>query len=204
MKILFSALVFSSLLCGANTAVAQAVVGKPAPTFTATATSGKSISLSDYKGKYVVLEWMNPECPFVNKHYNGGNMPATQKRATAAGAIWLSINTSDQPSGSKPVRDKLQGWMNSQHAAPTAVLLDDGTIGQAYGARTTPHMYIINPRGQLIYTGAIDSKPTADPADIKTATNYVTQALSEAMANKPVARPNTQAYGCSVQYPRTR
>jgi len=201
MKTLLSALVATSFLFGANLANAKAAVGKPAPAFTATSVSGKAVSLSDYKGKFVVLEWTNPECPFVQKHYDGGNMPSTQKRAVESGVIWLSINTSDHEPGGKS-GGKLQSWMKSKHAAATAMLLDNGKIGEAYGARTTPHMYVIDPNGLLVYAGAIDSKPTSNPADIRGATNYVNQALDQAMANKPVSRPLTEPYGCSVKYPR--
>jgi peroxiredoxin len=195
-----------SLLCGAallstGASMAQAVVGQAAPAFSATDTSGKTVALADFKGKYVVLEWTNPGCPFVQKHYNSGNMPATQKEATAKGAVWLAVNTTAKDAGDYMAPAELQAWVKSKNAAPTAMLMDaDAKVGRAYGARTTPHMYVIDPQGKLIYAGAIDSKPSADPADIKTATNYVTQALGEAMAGKPVSRATTQAYGCSVKY----
>lgn len=199
MNIILSALVCTALLVGADLATAKAGVGKPAPAFTATSTSGKLVSLADYQGRFVVLEWTNPECPFVQKHYNSGNMPATQKRAMKSGTVWLTINTSDE--SPRLAGDKLQSWMKSKHGSSTAVLLDNGTIGQAYGARTTPHMYIVNPRGVLVYAGAIDSEPTSDPADIQRATNYVNQALDQARANKPVTQPITEPYGCAVKYP---
>jgi peroxiredoxin len=195
-----------SLLCGAallsaGASMAQAVVGQAAPAFSATDTSGKTVALADFKGKYVVLEWTNPGCPFVQKHYNSGNMPATQKEATAKGAVWLAVNTTAKEAGDYMAPAELQAWVKSKNAAPTAMLMDaDAKVGRAYGARTTPHMYVIDPQGKLIYAGAIDSKPSADTADIKTATNYVTQALGEAMAGKPVSRATTQAYGCSVKY----
>ena len=194
-RLLMTAVCGVSLLSG-GVAMAQAVVGQAAPAFTATDASGKQVKLADYKGKYVVLEWTNPECPFVQKHYDSGNMPATQKQATAKGATWLSIQTAttDGPG--------LQSWQKSKNAAPTATLLDaDAKVARAYRAKTTPHMYIVDPQGLLVYAGAIDSKPTANPADIKGATNYVNQALAEAMAGKPVSQPSTQAYGCSVKYP---
>jgi len=177
-------------------ALAQAVVGKPAPAITATDASGKTVNLADYKGKYVVIEWTNPDCPFVQKHYDSGNMPATQKKATAQGVTWLSIQTA------APSASELQAWQKDKGAAPTATLLDpDGKVARSYRARTTPHMYIVDPQGTVIYTGAIDSKPTANPADIKGATNYVNLALGEALAGKPLSQPATQAYGCSVKYP---
>ena len=129
-------------------------------------------------------------------------MQSTQKEATAKGAVWLSVNTTAKDASDYMTPAALQGWMKSKNGAPTATLMDaDGKVGRAYGARTTPHMYIVDPQGKLIYAGAIDSKPTANPADIKTATNYVTAALGEALAGKPVSRATTSAYGCSVKYP---
>ena len=186
-------------LLAASGAMAQAVVGKPAPAFKATDLAGKPVALSDFKGKYVVLEWTNPECPFVKKHYDSGNLPATQKDATAKGVVWLSIQT--VPSADPKARTELQSWQATKHAAATASVIDDGSIGKAYRAATTPHMYIVDPQGQLIYAGAIDSKPTSNPADIQGATNYVNQALGEALAGKPVSQPVTKAYGCTVKYP---
>ncbi|HEX3141600.1 MAG TPA: redoxin domain-containing protein, partial [Rhizobacter sp.] len=171
-------------------------VGTPAPDFELRDTSGKPVRLADFRGQHVVLEWTNPGCPYVRKHYDSGNMPATQKQATAKGATWLSIQTA--PSSVA----ELQAWQKSKNAAPTRTLLDpDGKIARSYRAKTTPHMYIVDPQGTLVYAGAIDSKPTTNPADIQGATNYVTTALNEAMAGKPVSHPSTQAYGCSVKYP---
>ena len=196
-----SAMVCGAALLSADASMAQAMVGQAAPAFTATDTSGKTVTLADFKGKYVVLEWTNPGCPFVQKHYNSGNMPTTQKEATAKGAVWLAVNTTAKDASDYMAPAELQAWVKSKNAVPTATLMDaDAKLGRAYGARTTPHMYVIDPQGTLIYAGAIDSKPTANPADIKTATNYVTQALGEAMAGKPVSRATTQAYGCSVKY----
>jgi peroxiredoxin len=188
-------------LCGLSLVTAGALaqtasVGAAAPAFAAKDLAGKPVSLADFKGKYVVLEWTNPDCPYVRKHYNSGNMPATQKQAMAKGAVWLSVSTGDTHSAAE-----LQSWQKARSASPTATLADaDGKIARAYGARTTPHMYIVDPQGTLIYAGAIDSKPTANPADVKTATNYVNQALAESLAGKPVSQPVTQAYGCSVKY----
>ena len=197
----FGAALLGPVFLGSGLCMAQASVGQPAPAFTATDTAGKTVALADFKGKYVVLEWTNPGCPFVQKHYDSGNMPATQKDATAKGAVWLSINTTAKDAGDYMAPAELQGWMKSQRGVPTATLMDsDSKVARAYGARTTPHMYIVDPQGKLVYAGAIDSKPTANPADIKTATNYVTQALGEAMAGKAVSRASTQAYGCSVKY----
>jgi hypothetical protein len=149
----------------------------------------------------VVLEWTNPGCPFVQKHYNSGNMPATQKDAVAKGAVWLSVSSTAKDASDYKAPADLGTWQKSVNAVPTATLMDtDGKLGKAYGARTTPHMYVIDPQGKLIYAGAIDSKPTANPADIKVATNYVGQALNEALAGKPVSQPSTTPYGCSVKY----
>jgi AhpC/TSA family len=201
MKRFISTLAFSAALLGTGSCLALATVGQPAPAFSATDTAGKPVTLADFKGKYVVLEWTNPGCPFVQKHYDSGNMQATQKEAVAKGAVWLSINTTAKDAGDYMPPAELQGWMKSKSGAPTATLMDsDSKVGRAYGARTTPHMYIVDPQGKLVYAGAIDSKPTANPADIKTATNYVTQALGEAMAGKAISRATTQAYGCSVKY----
>jgi peroxiredoxin len=201
MNRFISTLAFGAALFGTGSCLAQVAVGQPAPAFTATDTAGKTVTLADFKGKYVVLEWTNPGCPFVQKHYDSGNMPATQKEATAKGAVWLSINTTAKEAGDYMAPAELQGWMKSKSGAPTATLMDsDSKVGRAYGARTTPHMYIVDPQGKLVYAGAIDSKPTANPADIKTATNYVTQALGEAMSGKAISRATTQAYGCSVKY----
>jgi peroxiredoxin len=178
-----------------------AAVGQPAPAFALTDTNGKAVQLSDFKGKTVVLEWVNPGCPFVVKHYGSGNMPATQKMAAERGVVWLTINST-----SRDHRDFLQptalaGWMSKHQAAATATLMDaDGKVGRAYGARTTPHMYVIDNAGKLVYAGAIDSKPTANPADIPGATNYVKQALGEVLAGKVVSQAQTQAYGCTIKY----
>ena len=201
-RLVVQTLVFGAALVSAGLTHAQATVGQSAPAFSASDTAGKAVSLADFKGKYVVLEWTNPGCPFVQKHYDSGNMQSTQKEATAKGAVWLSVNTTAKDATDYLAPAALQSWMKSKNGAPTATLMDaDGKVGRAYGARTTPHMYIVDPQGKLIYAGAIDSKPTANPADIKTATNYVTSALGEALAGKPVSRATTQAYGCSVKYP---
>ena len=201
MKSLMTGALYGALLFAPSAAIAQAAVGRPAPAFSATDANGKPVALSDFKGKYVVLEWMDPGCPFVQKHYNSGNMPATQKQAVAQGAAWLSVHTAAGAKDEKQ-RAALRAWLISKNAAPTATLVDaEGQLARAYGARTTPHMYIVDPQGTLIYAGAIDSKPSTDPADIKSATNYVAQALGEAMSGKAVSRAVTQAYGCSVKYP---
>ena len=179
---------------------AVAAVGQAAPDFSAVDTAGKTHKLGDFKGKLVVLEWTNPGCPFVVKHYSG-NMQALQKEFTGKGVVWLAINSTEPGSGDFLAPAKLGGWMKEKNGAPTATLMDDsGKIGQTYGAKTTPHMYIVSPQGQLIYAGGIDSVPSARVDDIKTATNYVRQGLTEALAGKPISLASTRPYGCSVKY----
>lgn len=189
-----------AIACAASgAAMAQAQVGQPAPAFSGTDTAGKQVSLADFKGKYVVLEWVNPDCPFVKKHYNSGNMQATQKHAAAKGWAWVSLNTSGAAADPKTAAT-LGAWTKEQKATISNLVLDKGSIGRAYGARTTPHMYVIDPAGKLVYAGAIDSKPSSNPADIPGATNYVIQAVDELAAGKPVSKPITQPYGCTVKY----
>ena len=176
-------------------------VGQPAPDFTLKDLNGKTVRLSDYKGKHVVLEWTNPGCPYVQKHYNSGNMPATQKDATDKGVVWLAINSTEKDSGDYLEPAKLASWQKERKSQPTALLMDEqGTAGMAYGARTTPHMYIVNPQGRLVYAGGIDSIPSSNPDDIKKAVNYVRQGLTESLANKPISAATTRAYGCSIKY----
>jgi len=201
MDNVFRLAALAAALSASASVLAAAAVDQPAPAFSAVDTGGKTVSLADFKGKTVVLEWVNPGCPFVRKHYDSANMPATQKNAVAKGAVWLAVNSTHRGASDYMAPAALAGWMKDQGAAPTATLMDaDGKVGRAYGARTTPHMYVIDPKGTLVYAGAIDSKPTADPADVKTATNYVNQAVAEVVAGKPVSQPVTQAYGCSVKY----
>ncbi|MBX3606118.1 MAG: thioredoxin family protein [Piscinibacter sp.] len=196
-----SAATLAAAFVSSGAALAAVSVGQAAPAFSATDTSGRTVSLADYKGKHVVLEWVNPGCPFVRKHYESANMPATQKAATAQGVVWLAVNSTHTGASDYMAPAALAGWMKDKGGAPTATLMDpDGKVGRAYGARTTPHMYVIDPQGKLVYAGAIDSKPTANPADIKTATNHVNAALAETLAGKPVTVAQTQAYGCTVKY----
>jgi hypothetical protein len=178
-----------------------ATVGQTAPDFTLKDTNGKSVSLADFKGKTVVLEWLNPGCPYVRKHYQSGNMQSTQKDAASKGVVWLAINSTEteHPDYLKPAA--LQAWMGEQKAAATHTLMDEsGKTGQQYAARTTPHMYIINPQGNLVYAGGIDSIASANPADIKAATNYIKVGLGENLAGKPITAAQTRPYGCSVKY----
>ena len=181
-------------------AQAAASVGQPAPDFTLTDTSGKPVKLSQFKGKPVVLEWNNPGCPFVRKHYEG-NMQVLQKEFTGKGVVWLAINSTEDASGDYQSPSQLARWMRDKGASPSATLMDeDGRVGAAYGARVTPHMYIVNAQGQLAYAGGIDSIPSARAADIEKATNYVRQGLNELLAGRPVSTPTSQPYGCSIKY----
>lgn len=197
----FATALAATLTFGAPAAGAAATVGQPAPAFSAVDTGGKTVSLDDFKGKHVVLEWVNPGCPYVQKHYGSANMQGTQKEAAAQGVVWLAVNSTATDASDYKTPAAMAQWMQEQNAAATATLMDaDGTVGRAYGARTTPHMYIVNPAGTLVYAGAIDSKPTSNPADIGTATNHVKAALAETLAGKPVSTASTRAYGCSVKY----
>ncbi|HSY72076.1 MAG TPA: thioredoxin family protein [Alloacidobacterium sp.] len=184
------------------TFVAYAVrVGNAAPDFTGTDSNGKTHKLSDYRGKYVVLEWTNNGCPYTQKHYESGNMQALQKEWTDKGVVWLTVLSSAP--GEQGYMTALQenAYVGKERAAPTAAILDPtGTIGHAYEAKTTPHMFVIDPSGKLIYAGAIDDHATTDPGDIKSSKNYVSDALNESMAGKTVATSYTRPYGCSVKY----
>jgi peroxiredoxin len=194
-------LVFGILTLSAGGALAGVEVGQSAPDFSLPDTNGQTHQLSQYKGKWVVLEWYQPDCPFVKKHYGSGNMQALQKEFTAKGVVWLSIDSSAPGEEGNYPADKLNQIAISQGAARTALLLDpQGKVGHDYGAKTTPDMYIVNPEGKLVYEGAIDNKPTTVVADIKTATNYVKVALDSSMTGKSVSQTVTRPYGCSVKY----
>ena len=182
-------------------AVDSPPVGSAAPDFSLTDAKGKTHALSEYKGKYVVLEWFNPECPFVKKHYGPGNMQKLQEDYTSKGVVWLTIDSSAPGTEGNLSPEQAQKTMSSWKTHQTALLLDpEGKAGRAYGAKNTPHMFVINPEGKVIYEGAIDSKPTPNPSDIQNSTNYVKVALDESMAGKPVSNANTKPYGCSVKY----
>jgi peroxiredoxin len=181
---------------------AQAVVGSAAPQFTATDSHGQTHTLGQYRGKYVVLEWHNRDCPFTHKHYVSGNMQALQKEWTAKGVVWFTVISSAPGKQGYVTDSEENAYLAEIHADPTAVLMDpEGKLGRLYDAKTTPEMYVIDPNGKLIYEGAIDDHPTPDVSDIKGADNYLNDALSEAMAGKPVAKSYTPSYGCSVKYP---
>ncbi|UJW80962.1 thioredoxin family protein [Hydrogenophaga sp. SL48] len=193
------ALVLPSLLVP-RPAHAAASVGQPAPDFTLNDTAGKPLKLSQFKGKLVVLEWNNPGCPFVRKHYEG-NMQGLQKEFTGQGVVWLAINSTEDASSDYQTPPQLARWMRDKGASPSATLMDeDGQVGALYAARVTPHMYIVNAKGLLAYAGGIDSIPSARVADIDKATNFVRQGLGELLAGKPVSTPTSQAYGCSIKY----
>jgi peroxiredoxin len=175
-------------------------VGQPAPDFTLSDLSGKTVKLSDLKGKLVVLEWVNPDCPYVQKHYNSANMPGLQKEYSGK-VTWLTINSTREGHSEFKTPQQMAAWMKQTGGAPAATLLDrDSKVGRLYGAVTTPHMYVIDPKGTLVYVGAIDDKRSTNPADVKTAKNYVRAALGETMAGKPVSNASTSPYGCTVKY----
>jgi peroxiredoxin len=186
---------------GPISATAQAVVGSPAPNFTAADSHGQTHTLSEYRGKYVVLEWHNRDCPYTHKHYVSGNMEALQKEWRAKDVVWFTV-ISSAPGKQGYVTDAEENeYLQQMHADPTAVLMDpEGKLGRLYDAKTTPEMYVIDPQGKLIYEGAIDNRPTTEVSDIEGADNYLSDALTEAMAGKPVEHPYTRPYGCSVKY----
>ena len=197
---LLSTLAAATLFAASGLAAAAPQIGQPAPDFTLPGADGKSHSLAGYKGKYVVLEWTNHDCPFVKKHYKG-NMQSLQKELTGKGVVWLSIVSSAPGKQGNVDAAKATELTKSRGAAPSAVLLDpSGDVGKKYEAKTTPHMYVVAPDGKLIYMGGIDSIPSADADDIAEATPYVKVALNEAMSGKPVSNPSTRPYGCSIKY----
>jgi peroxiredoxin len=198
----FAATVLAAALAAASgSAFAVATVGQAAPGFKGTDVSGKPVSLADFKGKYVVMEWNNPNCPFVIKHYDSDNMQSLQKRFGADNVVWVAVNSTSDMHGDYMSPDKLAAWFRQKNAAPTAVVMDTkGEIARAFGAKVTPHMFVIDPKGTVIYAGAIDDKRTANPADAKSAGNYVVAALTEARSGKPVTTASTAAYGCSIKY----
>jgi len=175
--------------------------GEAAPDFTLTDSKGTSHKLSDFRGKFVVLEWLNHDCPFVRKHYGSGNMQKLQREYTAQGVIWLSIISSAPGKQGHRTGPQADADTKDKNAAPTAVLLDpSGTVGQKYGAKTTPEMFVIDKEGKIIYAGAIDSVRSTESADIAKADNYVRQALDAALTGKPVPTAQTKSYGCSIKY----
>ncbi len=189
-------------LASAAPALAQGAprIGAAAPAFSVVDADGKPQKLADYAGKTVVLEWTNDECPYVRKHYNSATMQQLQKDMAKDGVVWLSVISS--PPGEQGYADgpRAKELTKSRDAAPAAVLLDPkGAMGRAYGAQTTPHMYIINPQGTLVYAGAIDDKPSASASSLNGAKSYVRQAIAELKAGKPVSEASTKAYGCAIK-----
>jgi peroxiredoxin len=181
-------------------AAANAVVGQPAPAFTVTDLTGKPVSLADYKGKTVVLEWHNFGCPFVMKHYNSGNMQALQKKY-AGDVVWLAVNSTNKGHTDWADPGPLDAQLKQLGAAPARYLVDEpGAMGMAYGAKVTPHMYVIDPTGKVVYNGAIDDKRSTNPEDVKTSKNFVVAALEELKAGKPVSTASTTPYGCTIKY----
>ncbi len=191
-----------TILCAAALSAAEAPkIGAAAPAFSLPGADGKTHSLGDFKGKYVVLEWFNPGCPFVKKHYESDNMQKLQKEFTGKNVVWLTIDSSAKGEQGYLTPEDAKKQLADWKMNPTALLLDpDGKVGHGYNATNTPQMFVINPEGKLIYDGAIDSKASTSAADIPNSTNYVKVALEEAMAGKPVANAKTKPYGCSVKY----
>src|ERR1700704_3067972 len=192
------------LTLAASTALFAAdspAVGTTAPDFSLTDSKGKTQTVSQYKGKYVVLEWFNPDCPFVKKHYGSGNMQKLQAEFTGKGVVWLSIDSSAPGLEGNLTAEQAEKKMTEWKTKQTALVLDpDGKAGRAYAAKNTPHMFVINPEGKIVYEGAIDSKATPNPSDIASSTNCVKGALEESLAGKTVSNANTKPYGCSVKY----
>ena len=198
-KLILTAL--TTLAAGALYAADVPPVGSAAPDFSAPDANGKTQSLAEYKGKYVVLEWFNPECPFVKKHYGGGNMQKLQGEFTGKGVVWLTIDSNAPGTEGSITAEQAKKIMDSWKTKQTALVLDpESKIAKLYGAKNTPNMVIISPDGKIVYEGAIDSKATPNPADIPSSTNYVKSALDESLAGKPISNAQTKPYGCSVKY----
>jgi peroxiredoxin len=198
-KLILTAL--TTLAAGALYAADVPPVGSAAPDFSAPDANGKTQSLAEYKGKYVVLEWFNPECPFVKKHYGGGNMQKLQEEYTGKGVVWLTIDSNAPGTEGNITAEQAKKIMDSWKTKQTALVLDpESKVAKLYGAKNTPNMVIINPEGKIVYEGAIDSKASPNPADIPSSTNYVKSALDESLAGKPISNAQTKPYGCSVKY----
>ena len=202
MKFKNAFIALAATVCAATTSVAFAVsAGQAAPDFTLVDAHGKPAHLADYKGKYVVLEWTNPECPFVRRHYNSKNMPELQGEWSKQGVVWLAIDSSSRSSGEYKTPAELDQFMRSHGAAPTQALVDgDSATARLYAAKTTPHMFVIDPQGRVVYAGAIDDQPSSWGGDARKANNYVRAALTSSMNGRPVDPANTTPYGCSIKY----
>lgn len=182
-------------------ALADANIGEKAPDFTTTDTNGKEVKISNLEGKFIVLEWTNHDCPFVKKQYDSGKMQSLQSEYTSKDVVWISIISSAPDKQGYVTKEEANELTAKRAAAPSSVVLDpSGEIGRLYGAKTTPHMFIINKEGTLVYKGAIDDKPSANPDDIASSKNYVAQALNELMDGREVSEPVTNQYGCGVKY----
>lgn len=189
------------LVVALSTTMFAAKAGEAAPDFSLVDSNGKTVKLSDFKGKFVVLEWHNQGCPYVKKHYGTGNMQRLQKEWTSKGVVWLTIISSAPGKQGFVSAQEQNMFMKQANGSPTASLLDPtGEVGKLYSAKTTPHMFVIDPKGSVLYNGAIDDRPTANPDDVNGANNYLNAALNEALAGKPVSNPTTKPYGCSVKY----
>jgi peroxiredoxin len=202
MRKIFSLVLAAVVLGGPSLALAGPEVGKAAPAFSLTGLAGKPVSLADYKGKTVVLEWLNKDCPFVRHYYKNGDMQALQKKYTDKKVVWLSIvSSADGREGYFKDAAEAAQFKADAKASMTDILLDpEGKVGQSYGAKTTPDMYIVSAKGVLVYSGAIDDKPSTNPDDAAKAKNWVAQGLDEILAKKKVSVPETRPYGCSVKY----
>jgi hypothetical protein len=199
-RLLVSLLVLCSVLLPGPVSAALGL-GQTAPDMTLSDVQGRSVRLSDYRGRHVVLEWNNPGCPFVRKHYRSGNMQALQAEARGQGVVWLTVNSTADGSADFLTPQQMARWLAEQKATPSTALVDEnGELGRAMGARSALHMFILNPRGELIYAGAIDSVPSAKVEDLQTATNYVRQGLKEALAGQPLSVATSRPYGCPITY----
>jgi peroxiredoxin len=201
MKTKLFLITIATLIAGTICRAGVPSVGSVAPEFSLPDSGGKTHSLSQYKGKYVVLEWFNPECPFVKKHYGSGNMQKLQEVYTGKGVVWLTINSNAPGSEGNMTPEQAQKVTASWKTHQTALLLDpESNVARNYGAKNTPNMIVINPEGKIVYEGAIDSKATPNPADIPSSTNYVKAALDELLAGKAVSNTQTKPYGCHITY----
>lgn len=201
LKKSFAAVALAALVSLPVAAFAAVQVGSPAPEFSGKTSDGKTVNLADYKGKIVVLEWTNPGCPFVRKHYESKNIQGLQKDYTAKDVVWLTVNSSAKDKQGHLEGDALKAEPAKEGIASTAYISDEsGQIGQLYGAKTTPHFFIVGKDGNVAYAGGVDSVASTDPADIATAEPYVKEALDELLAGKPVTNANTKPYGCGVKY----
>lgn len=195
------AIVVAVACCVTSRVFAAPTVGAAAPEFTATDMDGQQHTLADFKGKFVVLEWHNQSCPFVVKHYDSGNMQKLQQELTAQGVVWLTVISSAPGKQGHVTAEQEKKYLNEKKAAPSHVLFDpDGQLGKLYGAKTTPHMFVIDDKGTLVYAGAIDDKSGTSLSEVATANNYVRAAYTEAKDGQPVTTSSTAPYGCSVKY----